>query len=110
MERVCFPALSYDDYGSTFPGHIDVDVFVTMNATSDFYQKLYRAKLQEECATFRLLRGSVYLHPIFDTLQVNDYATYAMAAWDPIHKQHHDTQFAADLAQAFRIGAGNRGL
>lgn len=32
VERISFPALSYNDYTSTFPGKVDIDMFFTMNA------------------------------------------------------------------------------
>ena len=31
VERISFPALSYNDYTSTFPGKVDIDMFFTMN-------------------------------------------------------------------------------
>lgn len=42
MERLRFPALSYDDYGNYFKGHVNVALFLTMNATKEFYEKAYR--------------------------------------------------------------------
>lgn len=108
-ERVCFPALSYDTYGSTFQGSIDVDVFLTMNANEAYYKASYESVFQNECKTYSLLNGNVYIHPVYDTLQVSDYSQYRMAAWDPVHKQAvHDSEFPTALAHAFQVGLGNR--
>lgn len=39
LERLRFPALSYDDYSNYFTGRINVGMIVTMNATRDLYEK-----------------------------------------------------------------------
>ena len=38
LERLTFPAMSYNNYSSVFKGHVDVDGFLTMNAPLQFYK------------------------------------------------------------------------
>ena len=106
MERVCFPALSYNDYSSTFKGRIDVDVFLTMNASGPFYEEHYAEKFRSEFAPFHFLNGTTNVHAFCDTLQVKDYSLYDMAGFSEEHKRAvHTAQFPADLKRAFEIGA-----
>ncbi|OPJ64768.1 flavodoxin family protein [Clostridium oryzae] len=42
MERLHFSSLSYDDYSNYFHGKVNVGMFLTMNATEEFYDKLYK--------------------------------------------------------------------
>ena len=108
MERLCFPAMSYNDYSSTFRGKVDVEVFLTMNVGEEYYNQHYADKFKDEFRPFRYLKGATTIHPFFDTLQVNDYSLYDMAAWNEEHKREvHWTQFPIDLDKAFRIGANN---
>ncbi len=106
LERVCFPALSYNDYSSTFKGKIDVGVFLTMNVKEELYEKIYKEKLENEIGTaFRFLNGTVKLYPVFDTLQVTNYSKFDMASWNEESKREvHDTQFPKDLERAREIG------
>ena len=109
MERVCFPAMSYNDYSSTFNGKVDVDVFLTKNVGSDYWNAHYAEKIASEFRPFRYLNGATRIHPCFDTLQVNDYGRYDMAAWDEAHKRAvHASQFPEDLKAAYAIGAGEK--
>lgn len=107
LERVTFPAMSYDDYSSLFEGRVDVDVFLTMNAPEQYYEHAYKAKMQEYFAPFRFLGGEVRLHPVCDTLQVKDYSKYDMASFSEEHKRAvRETEFPKALEMAFQIGAG----
>ncbi len=107
LERIVFPALSYNNYSSVFRGRVDVDVFLTMNAPEEMYKQAYERKFREEMGAFRLLNGEVRLHPVFDTIQVNDYSKYEMAGFSEEHKKAvHETEFPEVLKEAFRIGAG----
>ena len=107
LERVTFPAMSYNDYSSVFTGRVDVDVFLTMNAPMQFYTQHYEKRFQEYFAPFRFLNGETRLIPVCDTLQVNDYSKYDMNSFSESHKQAvHDVQFPKALEHAFRIGAG----
>ena len=109
MERMTFPAMSYNDYSSVFKGHVDVDVFLTMNAPLQYYKQAYERQFQEYFAPFRFLNGKIRLFPVCDTLQVKDYSMYDMAGFSEEHKKAvHDDEFPKALDLAFKIGAGNR--
>lgn len=82
MVRSTFPALSYDDYQSTFPGKIDVAVILTMNADQNYYEKHYQSHMEEYFQPFHYLNGTTEILTSFDTLQVPDYSRYRMASWD----------------------------
>ncbi|MBR5626295.1 MAG: flavodoxin family protein [Thermoguttaceae bacterium] len=107
LERIIFPAMSYNDYTSVFKGRVDVDVFLTMNAELQYYKQVYEQKIQEYFAPFRFLNGNIRFIPVCDTLQVKDYSGYNMAGFSEEHKKAvHDTQFPAALEEAFKIGEG----
>ncbi len=108
LERIIFPALSYNSFSTVFKGKVDVDVFLTMNAPEEAYEKLYRAKMEEYFAPFHMLNGAIIIHPIWDTVQVKDYSKYEMAGIDGAKKQaRHDAEFSEALSQAFEIGKKN---
>ena len=105
-ERLEFVALSYNDYSFLFKGKIKVGIVLTMNAPEDYYNQYLVPKLQDQFNLYERLCGSVEVLPVFDTLQVNDYSKYDMAAWDEKHKkERHDAQFPIDLQNAFELGA-----
>lgn len=107
LERVCFPPLSYNDYSSIFPGKVDVDVFLTMNAPAEVYEKMYEKQMTEYFGAFHLLKGKINIIPVCDTLQVKDYSKYEMAGFPADHKKEvHDTRFPLDLEMAYKVGAG----
>ena len=106
MERLHFPALSYDDYSNYFTGHVNVGLFVTMNAGKEIYEKMYRSAYESYANEFLFLNGEVALYPIYNTLQVNDYSKFAMGGFsEAAKKQAHEECFPADLKNAFDIGA-----
>lgn len=108
LERITFPAMSYNDYFSVFSGHVDVDVFLTMNAPMQFYKQAYERQMLEYFAPFRFLNGRIRLIPVCDTLQVKDYSRYDMAGFSEEHKRTvHDEEFPEALEQAFKVGAGS---
>ena len=105
LERVVFPAMSYNTYQSVFTGKIDVDVILTMNAGEEYYKKGCEARMKEYFAPLRFLNGDVRLHPVCDTLQVEDYSKYEMAGFSEEHKRDvHDKLFPAALHEAFKLG------
>ncbi len=107
LERITFPAMSYNDYSSVFKGHVDVDVFLTMNAPQEGYQQMYAKKMEEYFGPFGFLNGKVRLIPVCDTLQVKDYSKYEMKSFSEEHKKAvHETEFPKALEMAFRVGAG----
>jgi len=107
LERLVFPALSYNDYSSVFPGKVDVTVFLTMNAPEQIYRAAYEDQMKSYFGMLRMLKGDVRIVPVFDTLQVDDYSKYEMHGFSGEHKREvHDKVFPEDLARAFEIGAG----
>ena len=107
MERLTFPALSYNDYSSLFKGRVDVDIFLTMNASLAFYEKAYAQRLAEYFSPLRMLGGEVRLIPVCDTLQVEDYSKYEMRGFSEEHKRGvYATEFPRELERAYLIGAG----
>ncbi len=106
MERLIFPALSYDDYSSTFTGKVDVDIFLTMNAGEVFYKDAYEKHMQDYFAPMHFLNGKVRIFAVTDTLQVDDYSQYNMAGFSAEDKAKvHEKVFPLDLARAYKIGA-----
>lgn len=107
MERLVFPALSYDNYSSTFTGKIDIDIILTMNATGEYYKKAYEKRMKEYFAPLHFLNGTVHILPVTDTMQVDNYANYRMAGFSAAHKAEvHETFFPEQLTYAYQLGAG----
>ena len=105
LERACFPALSYNDYSSLFRGKVDVSVFLTMNATENFYEEAYKADMEAYFGPFNMLKGRVQIIPVFNTLQVKDYSKYDMGGFsEELKKSVHENEFPAELARAFEVG------
>ena len=108
LERLVFPAMSYNDYSSIYTGHTDVDIFLTMNVGSEQYRQQYEAKFQDYFQPLHFLNGVTRIIPVCDTLQAEDYGRYNMAGFSEAHKKMmRETQFPADLTQAYQIGAGS---
>ena len=106
MERLTFPALSYNDYSSTFKGKVDVVIFLTMNTPTAMYDKMLKARMEDILAPFRFLNGDVRIVPACDTLQVKDYSKYEMRSFSEEHKKKiHEEEFPMILEQAFKIGS-----
>ena len=62
LERLHFCSLSYDDYSNYFNGKVNVGLFVSMNATKEFYDRLYNT----ETSNFTLIEMrliSRFTHP-----------------------------------------------
>lgn len=106
LERLRFPALSYNDYSNYFKGKINVGLFVTMNATEPFYKQAYREKFEAYANEFKMLNGEISLYPVYDTLQISDYSDFEMASFSEEKKKAaHETRFREDLKNAYAIGA-----
>lgn len=106
MERLHFPALSYDDYSDYFTGKVNVGLFVTMNATKEIYEKMYQSAYEGYANDFCFLNGEVTLYPVCNTLQVNDYTKFSMGGFsEAVKKQANKECFPADIKNAFDIGA-----
>ena len=105
IERLHFCSLSYDDYSNYFKGKVNVGLFVSMNATKEFYERLYKAKFEEYAKELEMLGGKVILYPCYNTLQVSDYSKFNMASFEESKKKLvHEKEFPKDLENAYRIG------
>lgn len=106
LERLIFCILSYDNHSSYYEGKVNVALFYTMNAPKDYYETMMKQYLESSAQVFHMLNGEVEIYPVFNTLQVNDYSKYSMAAFDEKNKKlNHEKQFHIDLETAFKIGA-----
>ena len=106
LERLIFCILSYDNHSSYYKGKVNVALFYTMNAPKDYYETMMKQYLESSAQVFNMLNGEVEIYPVFNTLQVNDYSKYSMAAFDEKNKKlNHEKQFPIDLETAFEIGA-----
>ena len=106
LERLIFCILSYDNHSSYYKGKVNVALFYTMNAPKDYYETMMKQYLEYSAQVFNMLNGEVEIYPVFNTLQVNDYSKYSMAAFDEKNKKlNHEKQFPIDLETAFEIGA-----
>lgn len=105
MERLHFTSLSYDDYSNYFKGKVDVGMFLTMNATEEFYEQMYKNEFEAYANEFRMLNGDVSLYPVFNTLQVKDYTKFDMSGFnEEVKKDVHEEKFPIDLENAFNMG------
>ncbi len=106
IERLCFPAMSYNDHSSYLKGKVDVDIFLTMNVNAEYYAESYDQRMQDYFRPLHFLNGVTRIHPVYDTLQVKDYSLYEMGGFSEEHKKAvHDTQFPIDLQNAYMVGA-----
>lgn len=78
--------MSYNTYTSLLDGKVDIDVFLTMNVSMDFYGQNYEKKMQEYFAPFHFLKGQTWIFPVCDTLQVKAYSKYELKSFDEEHK------------------------
>ena len=67
VERLHFPALSYDDYSNYFTGHVNVGLFVTMNVSKERYDKAYKTPFEGYAKELGFLNGVVCLYPAYNT-------------------------------------------
>ena len=105
LERLHFCSLSYDDYSNYFTGRVNVGLFVSMNASKEFYDRLYKDAFEGYARELQMLNGEVCLCPCHDTLQVADYSKYNMASFDEEKKKlSREKNFPRDLENAYQIG------
>lgn len=105
LERLHFCALSYDDYSNYFTGRVNVGLFVSMNASKEFYDRLYKDAFEGYARELQMLNGEVCLYPCHDTLQVADYSKYNMAGFDAERKRlSREKNYPRDLENAYQIG------
>ena len=105
LERLHFCSLSYDDYSNYYTGKINVGMFVSMNATKEFYNNLYKKSFEGYAKELEMLNGEICLYPCYDTLQVSDYSKFNMGSFDESKKKlSHEKNFPVDLKNAYQIG------
>ncbi|MDY2626419.1 MAG: flavodoxin family protein [Coriobacteriales bacterium] len=105
LERLHFCSFSYDDYRNYFTGTVRVGLFVSMNATKEFYDRLYRDAFEGYAKELEILNGEVCLYPCYDTLQVSDYSRFDMASFDEGKKKlSRERNFPKDLENAYQLG------
>lgn len=105
LERMDFVSLSYNDYSCTYKGKLNMDVFPTMNASKEYYENYMLKLLQPQFSMLERFGGEVKIHPVFETLQVNDYSKYEMKSFDEeSRKLIRATRFNHDLENAYQIG------
>lgn len=106
IERMHFTALSYEDYSNHFKGKIDVSLFVTMNATKDFYDKLYKDEFEKYGKEWEFLNGEIKVIPSYNTVQVSDYSKFDMGSFSEADKRkYQEENFDNDLKNAYELGA-----
>ena len=107
IERLCFPALSYNTYTSTLKGKVDVSVFLTMNVPEERYESGYKASMEAYFGFLSLLNGKTEIFPVCDTLQANDYSKYDMGSFSEEHKKAvRESEFPKMLQKAYETGKG----
>lgn len=105
LERLHFCSPSYDDYSNYFTGRVNVGLFVSMNASKEFYDRLYKEAFEGYANELKMLNGEVCPYPCHDTLQVADYSKYNMASFDEEKKKlSREKNFPRDLENAYQIG------
>lgn len=106
LERLHFPALSYDDYSNYFTGKVNVGLFVTMNVPKEMYEQAYSHAFEGYANELRFLNGEIALHPVCNTLQVSDYSKFSMQGFSETDKQQiHKERFPLDLKETYDLGA-----
>lgn len=106
LERLHFPALSYDDYSNYFTGKVNVGLFMTMNVTREMYEQAYSRAFEAYAKEFGFLNGETALYPVCNTLQVSDYSKFSMGGFSETEKQQsRQVCFPVDLKKAFDLGA-----
>lgn len=105
LERLSFPAMTYDDYGKQlYNGQINAAFFFTMNV-GDEYAKTYKPVFENNTNLLKKFGGTTEYYLATDTLQFDDYSKFQTGQFDENAKrQRHEEQFPKDLENAFEIG------
>ncbi len=105
LERLSFPAMTYDDYGKQlYNGQINAAFFFTMNV-GDEYAKMYQPVFENNTNLLKKFGGTAEYYLATDTLQFDDYSKFQAGQFDENAKRRrHEEQFQKDLAQAFEMG------
>jgi len=110
IERLFFPALSYDDFSvSMAQKRFPVAFVYTMNVPEEMAQKMgypERFRLLPETAARLFGDGKPESLFVCDTYQFSDYAKFHAGRFDVAHKDAvRQTQFPEDCDKAYRLGA-----
>lgn len=105
LERLSFPAMTYDDYSKRlYNGQINAAFFFTMNV-NDEYAETYKPVFENNTNLLKRFGGTVEYYLATDTLQFDDYSKFQAGQFDEnVKRQRHEEQFSKDLANAFEIG------
>ena len=105
-ERLVFCCLSYDGGPGYFKGKVNVGLIYTMNAPRDYYEKNMRPAFEgTEHFLGVSLRGDVKVVAACETLQVDDYSKYNMAAFsETARREGREKRFPKDLEAAHKLG------
>ncbi len=105
LERMMFSNLSYNDFSVAFKGKLNVGVIITMNADKTFYEAHPSLGLQQNIDWFNYFGGKVETLYSYNSLNVNDYSKFDMAAIDgEAKKEYHATVFEEDKKLAHELG------
>lgn len=96
--------LSYDNYSNYFKGKVNVGMFVTMNATKEFYDKIYKEEFEAFAREFQILNGKADVYPCYNTVQAKDYSKFSMAGFNEEEKKIHEKCYSVDLENAYNLG------
>lgn len=105
LERLSFPAMTYDDYSKQFyNGKLNAAFFFTMNV-NDEYAEMYRSVFENNTDLLKRFGGTAEYYLATDTLQFDDYSKFQAGQFnEKTKRQRHKEQFSKDLANAFEIG------
>lgn len=105
LERLSFPAMTYDDYTKQlYQGTIDAAFFFTMNV-GDKQAEAYKPVFESSTGLLKRFGGTTEYYLATDTLQFIDYSKYQAGQFDENAKrQRHEEHFPKDLENAFEIG------
>lgn len=106
MERLVFPNISYDDYGSYFTGRLDIGFIYTMNADREMMREENYDMLFAWHSQLRDVFGGRFEYiACNDTWQFDDYSQYAAEAFDEERKAEvRARQFPLDRERAHSMG------
>lgn len=103
LERLIFPALSYDDFSSrVYTGKVNCGLILTMNASD---ATIYDSLMKQKAGMFEMLHGNVETYCSTFTVQFRDYAKYhAAGLGGEVRIAHKAEQFPKDLQAAYDMG------
>lgn len=105
LERLVFPAITYDDPGKQiYNGQINAAFFFTMNV-NDKYAEKFKYVFEYNTKLLQKFGGMTEYYLATDTLQFDDYSKFQAGQFNENAKrQHREEQFSKDLVNAFEIG------